>query len=817
MPTASIVRRPPIAARRRRPARPRALAWLVLAVAAAAVTGGCARKPAILHEDLLEPLAVRQPWLPSEADLAAARLARAALVAEPRAGEADPAVETALAGLETVLDSGGGSEALDDLLPLAIDLRNATLDDPIADRAASRALDRRHALDPRLQARVDRTVRDDPLRLAGRREFDGWHRLWARTFNAVVEPLGSSVITGFVLAPYNLANSLIHYFAEFSNSEPLSLTDRQALDLREEFVARHPDSPIVPEVRARIERDRVKRNETLARRRLRATENALEVEGFALARHHGEQARALVDRDPEAHRRTRRRIDAALESAHEALERRHALEARSLTARPTPAPLARAERDLAARLLVEPIRPETLVQPLADYRAAATAAPTAAPAPTVDAPSTPTERLETYVDARIDFVRALAQREDGHEAASRRRLRRAATGRPERDAMVRHARALIDDPWQNPHGAFERLRRQAGRDELAWRLAGEWVRRPRYPNLPTPVAYVIDAPTIAMTVALSPLRAILSPWTGDTPDFQRGAALAGYRYLVRYPGGEEQRPVVDWLFAYESRRERWGRALRLADAIPDFDPDARAELVEKTAEQRVDSISRVDRRDSRYSILSGVAQEFPDSAGGHAAGLRARAEQADASAQSIRISRDFLRENPEVAGREGLGLNPALLNDELVDGELHPDGVLLRGGRTLEIRLVDDGAKDDDPPASRFLELSPDRLRQLAAALDEAVQRNGLVDADARQDPDAGRDVYLERAGLGLADDVDPRPTAASSFEYLSLRERYGMVRGRDSVLPFDLVFRGSLGDFTLGAFPRWRPPKETPDAFLYR
>jgi hypothetical protein len=52
---------------------------------------------------------------------------------------------------------------------------------------------------------------------------------------------------------------------------------------------------------------------------------------------------------------------------------------------------------------------------------------------------------------------------------------------------------------------------------------------------------------------------------------------------------------------------------------------------------------------------------------------------------------------------------------------------------------------------------------------------------------------------------------------YESLRERYGVVRGRDSILPFDLVFQGSLFDLSLGAFPRWRQPKETPDAFLYR
>ncbi len=31
------------------------------------------------------------------------------------------------------------------------------------------------------------------------------------------------------------------------------------------------------------------------------------------------------------------------------------------------------------------------------------------------------------------------------------------------------------------------------------------------------------------------------------------------------------------------------------------------------------------------------------------------------------------------------------------------------------------------------------------------------------------------------------------------------------------LVVQGSLSDLTLGAFPRLRPPRATPDAVLYR
>ena len=197
--------------------------------------------------------------------------------------------------------------------------------------------------------------------------------------------------------------------------------------------------------------------------------------------------------------------------------------------------------------------------------------------------------------------------------------------------------------------------------------------------------------------------------------------------------------------------------------------------------------------------------------------MTARSEREDASPQSIRITKSFLLENPAVAGPEGASLNPRLLNDDPADGELHPEGIVLRGGRVLEIRLVADGGSHKDPPKSQMRRISEKRLRRIAATLEEAVQRNSLIDEDARFAPDANRDLYLERAVLGLTEDADGRPAAESDFVYQSLRERYGMVRGRDSILPFDLVFRGSLGDFTLGAFPRWRVPKQTPDAFLYR
>jgi hypothetical protein len=762
------------------------------------VLGGChLAAPSVLVEDLLEPIAAPTRWMPNASDLASAQLARAALIA-PSAPEL--AASTTIAGTSAVEAALGDliwvelTEEHKGLLPIAIDLRNATFDNPIAYRTASRKLRSRGGLDPRLKSRLNRTIDDDPIRLAERRVLDGWHRLWARTFNTVSEPLGSSLITGFVLAPYQLINSVVHYFADFSNNEPLSLTDRQALTLRRDFLRAHPDTELTDELERKVEKSTILLEKTLGLRRVRAAENAFDAGNAPLALYQANFAIRVLSDHPKENNRIRKRAYRIASKAEKSVAQKRFYRARSLEARRPSDSHYEAEHALAAALLKLPEGGTEIAKQLADYRSIAGDAG----------------------HGRVEYILALRQHESGFDREALERLTKLSSVAPNADSMARHAKTIVDDDWQNPYGAFERLKRKAGREEMAWRIAGEWVNRTRYPNLPTPVAYLVDSPTIALTIILAPLRAMISPWTG-APDFRRAPSLAGYRYLVRYPAGAEQQIIVNWLYDYEGDMKRWGRTLRLADLMSEFDPKVRAELVEKTAEERIAQVDRLERRDSRGSVLKGVAREFPDSKGGHAAGLQARVEYEDASPQHIGITKSFLLENPTVAGPHGIGLNPNLLNDDDADGELHPDGVLLRGGRVLEIRLIADGADKKTPPESRQRKISKERLSQIAATLDEAVQRNSLIDVDARHAHDPGRDVYLERAGLGLTEDVDQRPAAESDFVYQSLRERYGLVRGRDSILPFDLVFRGSLGDFTLGAFPRWRAPRQTPDAFLYR
>ena len=58
------------------------------------------------------------------------------------------------------------------------------------------------------------------------------------------------------------------------------------------------------------------------------------------------------------------------------------------------------------------------------------------------------------------------------------------------------------------------------------------------------------------------------------------------------------------------------------------------------------------------------------------------------------------------------------------------------------------------------------------------------------------------------------RSSAESTYAFIGLRERYGLVRGRESILPFELVVQGSLPDVSIGVFPRMRTPRPTPDGW---
>jgi len=197
------------------------------------------------------------PIVPDAVDHAAADLLAASLVAD-REG-----ADRALAVLEAVDAErrDAGSEPTG-LAPLATDLRNAAFLGERAYRSAAEALLERDDVPGAARGRLAHAAQDDPLELASARMRDAYLLSSARLFNALVEPVGRSIITT-ALAPYRLGQSLAAYGLALYREDALPLQRRQALAHWKDFLARYPDAPESPKIAARVAAAEVRLQRTL--------------------------------------------------------------------------------------------------------------------------------------------------------------------------------------------------------------------------------------------------------------------------------------------------------------------------------------------------------------------------------------------------------------------------------------------------------------------------------------------------------------------------------------------------------------------------
>jgi hypothetical protein len=411
------------------------------------------------------------------------------------------------------------------------------------------------------------------------------------------------------------------------------------------------------------------------------------------------------------------------------------------------------------------------------------------------------------------FAQGIAAGERGEESRSWELFGRVSAGDPEERGMARHASRLIESPDTNPYAAFQQARMAHVGEQAGFVMLGPLAQGARERNLPRALEWMLEGPAVVSTLGGIPARLVQTAFVGPP---SRAPAIHASRYLLRYPEGEHAADVRGWLVEHWSGAGDPMRAYTVARE-GGFDAGRLSELEREAASKKLEIARGQSRRDLRLAMLSEVAERHPETEAGREAAELAHQEVEEATAQSIRISRGFLRENPEVAGPAGLGLRPELLDDRRANGELHPDGVRLVGGRVLEFSLVAPGGDEGDPPETLVRQVSEERLARLVSLLEETALRNALLDPLAEQAPDARRDLFFERARLGAVDSPDPRPTASSSYAFVGVREKYGMVRSRESILPVELVVQGSFPDLGLGAFPRMRMPKTTPDAILYK
>ncbi len=758
----------------------RALLFFVLASLSAL---GCASKTTIPLYAPLAPAPLRSARMPDEADFAARDLLSVALLEDrTRAAEA-------LAKLrETTLQSTNPEDNTKFGIPLvayAQNLVDSMQENPRAYRNASRTLLKQKKLPKSLRTRLEYEVEDDPMLLSKARLRDDHQASFGQVFNMIAVPAGRSMmsastpIVGFV-------RSFIEWSASRHLTDDFSIYERQALHYWEEELRREPDSEDAPELTRKVEIANTKLRNTRRDQELRKARRALRQGDPRLALAFSESALRNTPEDSKA-----RRLG---EKALQQIETQDAARARSLEAPQNLTLSDPTELQLAVALLGSASDTDVRIAQVL-----------------TDDPKGP------WAD-EARFALAMRKMEQHEDVSSWKILQEAKKRRHRHENMTLHAKTLLHDPAQNPLAMFQSTRKSDGWFRTRWILFGPLARGARDRDLPRTLEWILDAPYFIDVLVGMPERIVRYPWLSPWP-FGRAPSYFANQYLARYSDGKAIEDVEEWLEDYEKQRGNWIGAHEMASRHTPEGVEPSKQLLrleKKAAEQALASATQQTRLEVRIPMLQEIVRRYPKTEASRKAGLQVRAEVLELAPQAIRVSRGFLEENPELAGPNGLGLRPELLDGNPDNGELHPRGVTFEGGNTLAVHYLNERGKKKEAPVTVRQQISAERLAEIVARLEERSLALTLLDRDYEHLPDAQRDLFFERARLGVAEEKAPRHAARSTFAFLGMREKYGLVRGRESILPIELVLQSSASDLSLGAFPRIKEPKKTPDSIFF-
>ncbi len=756
---------------RRKPCRTaRDLSFAILLVGSLA---GCfgARSLSVAEVVPVERSSARQEPLPDDAELSAGRLMALSL------GGADPRLS---------------QEELAQLREIQVDLPKALFDNALDLYQASLGREKyedyvrqslaKDEIDDVLRMKFERYLAGNPLALAQRRMSENRTLRFGQIFNQLASPAASAA-AGNPVSAISSGRAAILALIVLSTSPEMTTQQRQALRAYKTFLQDSPEAPEAGEVARTVEKLETRLRETRIESAQELAEKALTAGRPDAALIHLARARRI---DPDT-----RRTQQLSRTAQRLQERREENLRRSIGAEPRSDPNFRAVAGapgdaLAAQILTAPL--DELPKLAVEWAE---------------------EAPELGLEDELDFLAAAGRLASGDEDGYFEAMRLHAERNAAETNMGRHALPIAT--VQNPYAQYRAARSLAMRNTLGFVLTGgpsaRFAQISEIPLALRPLALVLELPSFVVSVATTPFRLLGLP--AARARFAAPVLQAGESYLTKFPEGVHSTEIHRDLESLYAARSQWGQALEHHRASGRKRPAKIAEYRELIAARLLEAARAPRRADIQLSLYSNLLDEFGDTAAARSATAEVEKLRTELTPQSIRISRKFLLENPELTQPGALALRPELLDDDKDNGELADEGVLLIGRTFVRVLLEGRNPVESDLGEAAFARFS--------GLLERAYERGLQRDSRARPISDPQRDQFFERARLGLLDEADFRVAAASSFEFLGMNERYGPGGYRDSILPVELVVRGGVQDLGIAAVPKIRMPKESEDAFLYK
>jgi pentatricopeptide repeat protein len=344
---------------------------------------------------------------------------------------------------------------------------------------------------------------------------------------------------------------------------------------------------------------------------------------------------------------------------------------------------------------------------------------------------------------------------------------------------------------------------------------------------------LVGAATFGALTAVQTGAKLFHLITGN-PVSQQGVISEGEKYIHDTPSAERSPEVYEVLAKAYAKEGQFDKAItyyQLAgkeDRVPGLQEQA-AEALLQTAEQS-------SHQAQKETYLRTLVEQYPHTKAAHKAAPQLRTLNLPEN-RGLRLSKEFLKENSDLAGVQGLGLKRELFDGDPDNVELADEGIVLlpTGDVTLYLRS-DQGPRPKvygvpDAAWERFWRRFREKGYEQAATHGDqglALLAQGAEVADVtlqsqreKNDQSGWRMLpYLSGSLSGSGVDVYgtlPKEIAGTRVGFGSdQRSAYVGMEVPMPFIPVDFMFLGRNG--TPSLYPRIRlPDKELKDEELYR
>ena len=506
-------------------------------------------------------------------------------------------------------------------------------------------------LSPQHKQLIESRIQNDDLNQANELIKKSASNRWGAVLNRMLTSVDlANIVTGNYVGA--AVDSTMQQLVALGSSD-MPIEERRALALLREHLRRYPDDPKNLEVRKLIEALEKKQKRAVAQRQIDKAKEAIEKKEPTKAEFYYEMAGLINPQSREAEaglEELRKRSQAQAEENKKSLE----------SAPPSPQRSAGApeNRELGELLYALTLRDQQKIQ---------------AQAKALEK----TFRGKPAAESARDAAAVALEIQGRHEEAKKlvQQVARA-SGAPHES---KRAQALLDSPDYNLLASFERARTQHTLDTVKFVLLGDdFLKR----NLLLGAApLVAGGPAGAGSLAVANVMIIgtnlIQLYTNNPISYQN-VIDKGVDYVRNHPESKSATEVYSVLADAYEQVGMYDKAVAYHEMSGKAPETKIADLKEKAAKSLLQAASKSGERSSQEYYLKAILDNYPDSPTAKEATQRL-ARMTKVENQGLRMSKQFLMENPELYGPQGLRLKPSLFDGNLSNIELADKGVSLIG------------------------------------------------------------------------------------------------------------------------------------------